>query len=203
MRTDETRATYGYETLSLIGKVSLWLSERIVVSNLRAGRWLDVLSGHKSLLQSSQLSNTLITQFYSIDRTLDASLAVHGLNLVEHQVEKELPYPDDFFANVTFVNGLEHLWNPREVLAECFRVLQPGGVLQVIVPTWFGKPFLEFLAFRLRNPQASIEMNDHKMYYDEKTLWPMLVAAGFRPRGIVLRRIKLWCSLYARTVKAA
>src|SRR6266511_3555146 len=109
MRTDGDRDTYSYETLSWIGKVSLWLSHRIVATNLGAGRWLDVLSGHKSLLQSSQLSNSLISEFFSIDRSLDPSLAVAGLNLVEQQVDRLLPYPTDFFANVTIINGLEHL----------------------------------------------------------------------------------------------
>jgi len=41
-----------------------------------------------------------------------------------------------------------------------------------------GKTFLEFTAFRLG--VSRIEMEDHKMYYDKQTLWPMLVQAGFR-----------------------
>jgi hypothetical protein len=28
------------------------------------------------------------------------------------------------------------------------------------------------------------EMDDHKTYYDVPNLWPMLVAAGFRPKNI-------------------
>jgi SAM-dependent methyltransferase len=201
MAKEGTRTAYSYETLSLLGKLSLRLSHRAVVSHLRPGPWLDVLSGHQSLLQRSQLGNPAITAFHSIDRTLDVSLASDGVNLTELVVDRELPYAADSFANVTIINGLEHLWHPREILAESRRVLEPGGALQVIVPTWFGKPFLEFLAFRMNNPQARIEMDDHKMYYDEKTLWPMLVEAGFRPRNIVLRRIKLYCSLYARATK--
>ena len=30
----------------------------------------------------------------------------------------------------------------------------------------------------------AVEMDDHKMYYDVRDLWPMLVAAGFRPSRI-------------------
>jgi hypothetical protein len=45
-------------------------------------------------------------------------------------------------------------------------------------------------------------MNDHKLYYDERTLWPMLVRAGFKPAHVRLRRIKGYCSLHARAVKA-
>jgi hypothetical protein len=70
-----------------------------------------------------------------------------------------------------------------------------------MVPTWFGKPFLEWLAFGLRNPAAYLEMNDHKLYYDERTLWPMMVRAGFQPRDIKIRRIKAFCSLYGTALK--
>lgn len=44
-------------------------------------------------------------------------------------------------------------------------------------------------------------MNDHKMYYDEKTLWPILVRAGFKPENIRMKRIKFFMSLYAIATK--
>ena len=50
-------------------------------------------------------------------------------------------------------------------------------------PSWRGKKYLELSAFRLGLSPAS-EMDDHRMYYDVRDLWPMLVAAGFRPRHI-------------------
>jgi hypothetical protein len=33
-------------------------------------------------------------------------------------------------------------------------------------------------------PGAPAKMDDHKTYYDPRDLWPPLVRAGFRPRGI-------------------
>lgn len=63
------------------------------------------------------------------------------------------------------------------------------------VPTWFAKPVLEFSAFRL-GTSPRIEMEDHKMYYDKRMLWPLLVQAGFKPSQIKLRyrnfRMTLW-----------
>src|SRR6202022_646544 len=97
----------------------------------------------------------------------DSCLSDLGFVVTEEHLDKVLPYADGTFDNVTLINGLEHLWFPQEVLSECYRVLRDGGVLQVIVPTWFGKPFLEFLAFTLKDPQAETEMDDHKAYYDE------------------------------------
>ena len=63
------------------------------------------------------------------------------------------------------------------------RILRPGGVCLVNVPSWRGKWFLELSAFRLGLSPAD-EMNDHKTYYDPRDLWPMLVRAGFRPQDI-------------------
>jgi hypothetical protein len=40
-------------------------------------------------------------------------------------------------------------------------------------------------------------MDDHKMYYDKRDLWPLLVRAGFRPSEIRLRYHKFWLNLFA------
>ena len=62
------------------------------------------------------------------------------------------------------------------------------------VPTWMGKPFLEFSAFRLGTSPA-LEMDDHKMYYSKRDLWPILVRAGFKPSGIRMRYHKFGLNL--------
>lgn len=85
---------------------------------------------------------------------------------------------------------LEHLEEPERMLSELRRILAPGGMCVVNVPTWAGKRFLEFSAFRLGLSPPE-EMDDHKTYYDPRDLWPMLVAAGFTPHGIRCSRHKL------------
>jgi SAM-dependent methyltransferase len=84
---------------------------------------------------------------------------------------------------VMIVSVLEHVTEPQRLLREARRLLAPGGVALVNVPSWRGKKYLELSAFRLRLSPAS-EMDDHKMYYDVRDLWPLLVAAGFRPSHI-------------------
>ena len=81
------------------------------------------------------------------------------------------------------VSVLEHLWNPLTVLQECVRIIRPDGVCLFNVPSWRGKRFLEYSAFRLGFSPKD-EMDDHKMYYDVKDLWPLLVRAGFLPSRI-------------------
>ena len=42
-----------------------------------------------------------------------------------------------------------------------------------------------------------IEMDDHKMYYAKRDLWPLLVRAGFKPSRIKLQYHKFGLNLFA------
>lgn len=97
---------------------------------------------------------------------------------------------------VLCLSVLEHVWEPQEALVQIRRILAPGGVALLNVPSWRGKPFLELAAFRLGVSPAE-EMDDHKCYYDPRDLWPMLVRAGFRPSHIHCRRHKFGLNTFA------
>jgi hypothetical protein len=46
-----------------------------------------------------------------------------------------------------------------------------------------------------------VEIDDHKMYYDKRDLWPMLVRAGSKPSQIRLRSHKFGLNLFAAARK--
>ena len=75
-------------------------------------------------------------------------------------------------------------------------MLAPGGVCLLNVPSWRGKRFLEYSAFKLGLSPAD-EMNDHKNYYDVKDLWPLLVRGGFQPSDIRCFRHKFGMNTFA------
>jgi 2-polyprenyl-3-methyl-5-hydroxy-6-metoxy-1,4-benzoquinol methylase len=91
--------------------------------------------------------------------------------------------PADSLDIVLCVSVLEHLWDAQTALHECFRIVRPGGMCMFNVPSWRGKWFLEFSAFRLGLSPAD-EVLDHKTYYDVQDFRPMLVQAGFLPSNI-------------------
>ena len=112
---------------------------------------------------------------------------IPGLHFVLDSIESALPrLPDEEFDVILFISVLEHISDGLRVLQGCHRVLKPGGLLMLNVPTWLAKPVLEFSAFHL-NTSPRGDMEDHKMYYDKRTLWPLLVRAGFKPSQIRLR----------------
>lgn len=93
-------------------------------------------------------------------------------------------------------NVIEHLWEPLATLEAVRRITKHDGIVFVNVPSWRGKRFLEYSAFRLGLSPAT-EMNDHKMYYDPRDLWPLLVRAGFLPQRIRVSTHKFGLNTYA------
>ena len=92
------------------------------------------------------------------------------LKTISTRMDTRLPFEDASFDLITMLAVLEHLDHPEAILRECARILRPGGGLLLTVPSWYAKPVLEFLAFRLGivNPD---EIRDHKRYFNREDLY--------------------------------
>ena len=93
-------------------------------------------------------------------------------------------------------SALEHVADLQPVLVEIHRLLAPAGQCLLNVPSWRGKWFLEFSAYRLGLSPPE-EMDDHKTYYDPKDLWPLLVKANFKPANIRCFKHKFGLNTFA------
>jgi SAM-dependent methyltransferase len=134
----------------------------------------------------------------SISRECDA---IARLSFVRGPIESALPsLPSGEFDLVLFISVLEHLVQPLEALTHCRRVMAPSGLLMVNVPTWLAKPVLELSAFKFGTSPAC-EMDDHKMYYGKRDLWPLLVKAGFKPSRIKLHYQRFGMVLFGLALK--
>jgi SAM-dependent methyltransferase len=51
-------------------------------------------------------------------------------------LDDPLPFPDARLDRITSVNVAEHLADPRAHVADCFRVLRPGGLLVLMHSDW-------------------------------------------------------------------
>lgn len=205
--TDDATAAveeaYGQEGLSPVDRLGVALSRRPIMRVMRRydhPAVLDVGCGYHALLLR-ELAPT-ISRGVGVDmRVSDEARATPGLTFHEETIEAVLDtLAAQRFDVITLISVVEHLWNPLLVLSACHGLLQPGGSLLINVPNWRGKRFLEFSAFRLGwSPVTGV--NDHKMYFDKRDLWPLLVRAGFRPSDLSLRYHKLGLNLFAVATK--
>ena len=64
---------------------------------------------------------------------------------------EKLPFEAESFDAVLTFDVLEHVQSPRATLAECFRVLRPGGYLCVVFPSYW-QPMEHHLSLVTRTP---------------------------------------------------
>jgi SAM-dependent methyltransferase len=204
---DATRArAFGQEgRLSAVDRFGVWLSARRIrrhVPSWRGLRMADVGCGYHATFARGVLDQ--VEHAVLLDVALDHDLKRHPhVDVLEGPVPDTLTQLEGGSMDVVLcVSVLEHLWDPQRALAEMRRLLRPGGLCLVNVPSWRGKWFLELSAFRLGLSPAD-EMDDHKAYYDQRELWPLLVRAGFRPRNIRLSRHKFGLNTFAACRKAS
>lgn len=191
--------SYGQDRrLTPVDRLGVWLSGTAVRrhATFERRRIADLGCGFDAAFAS-----TLVDEAASV-LLVDVALAERlkarpKVIAVEGLLPDVLPTLADASLDVVLcLSVLEHLSEPQDALRHIHRILAPGGVALLNVPSWRGKRFLELSAFRLGLSPAD-EMDDHKAYYDPRDLWPMLVRAGFRPRHIRCRRHKLGLNTFA------
>ncbi len=173
-------------TPGIVDRFGVWLSARQIkryVRSVSQMRVADLGCGYNATLMRCwlpQVQSTLL-----VDVALAADLKADArVRAIEGSLPDALaPVPNASIDILVCNSVLEHLWDPLAALREIRRLLAPGGVALLNVPSWLGKRYLEFSAFRLGFSPA-LEIDDHKTYYDVRDLWPLLVRAGFQPHNI-------------------
>jgi SAM-dependent methyltransferase len=185
--------------LTLVDRLGVWLSGHQIRKHVPSFDGLtiaDIGCGYEATFARRVLPR--VERAVLLDVALDPELKAAGnVEAIEGALPGTLAGVDEASVDVALCTSvLEHLWEPQRALDEMRRILRPGGVCLVNVPSWRGKWFLELSAFRLGLSPAD-EMNDHKTYYDPRDLWPLLVRAGFRPQDITVRRHKFGLNTFA------
>lgn len=190
---------YGQQKLTIVDRVGVWLSQRAIKRNLPHRSNLEVLELGCGF-RAAQLLALEGRLKHGVGVDFQIAQELHGLEkftFFEGAIEETLPQlATKSFDAILLISVLEHLDDPFALLRSAKEMLKPSGVLLINVPTWMGKRFLEFSAFRL-GLSPKVEMDDHKMYYDKRDLWPLLVRAGFKPSKIALCYHKFGLNLFA------
>lgn len=189
---------------SPVDRLGVWLSARQIkrwVPSFRGLRVGDIGCGFHAAFIRTVLPD--IASAVLADVQLSPELARNPkVRALEGDIAARLAeIPDGSLDVVMCISVIEHLWAPEQAIRELHRILAPGGMCLLNVPSWRGKWFLELSAFRLGLSPAA-EMDDHKIYYDKRDFWPLLVRAGFRPRDIHCFAHKFGLNTFAACRKA-
>jgi 2-polyprenyl-3-methyl-5-hydroxy-6-metoxy-1,4-benzoquinol methylase len=93
---------------------------------------------------------------------------VHPTMLKDANLQK------DNYDSCVLVEVIEHLTDPRETMAEVWRLLQPGGIAYLTTPN-----FACYRSMLLREEWKAVIPIGHLYYFDANSLGNLLTAAGF------------------------
>jgi SAM-dependent methyltransferase len=89
-----------------------------------------------------------------------------------------LPFPDDTFDRIIASEVMEHIPDDLAALDELTRVLRPGGVLAVTIPSWLP----EVLCWKLSDEYyAPKSVGGHVRIYTENEMRAKMEGAGLEP----------------------
>lgn len=97
---------------------------------------------------------------------------------LDHPIQQQLRYQDATVSMILAEHVVEHV-SPSEALTflmECHRVLKPGGVLRVIVPS--------IERIDIEHGRDIVRGHGHQAVYSLASIWHMLRLAGFNPTHI-------------------
>jgi SAM-dependent methyltransferase len=145
----------------------------LLSSASRGRRLLEVGCGAGFFLKAAERAGW---QVQGIELSAEASqFAIERLNLpIRRERAEEAPIPPGSFDAAAMFDVIEHLFEPRAVLAAIARALEPGGTLVINTPN------VDSLTRHLLGESwAVLSPLEHLYYFNEDTLRRLLEATGF------------------------
>lgn len=145
--------------------------------HLREGKILDI----GNLGMEAQIHDELIKRYPNSE--------IHGLDVEDqqmygksysHQVvgnAEAMPYDENTFDTVYLGEVLEHTWQPKVLIGECFRVLKPGGVVILDTPNVYA--FSRMLRYAALGQDIILGNPDHKIFFSRAMLDNLFKKVGF------------------------
>lgn len=120
-----------------------------------------------------------------------------NVELKKYYIKHKVPVESDLANVITMLAVLEHLDHPQAVINECFRILKPGGILLITVPSRINHYPLRVLA-RLGIVNKKM-IDQHKNYFRHSDLNNILDRAGFR--SVTVSSFQLGLNTFVRALK--
>jgi 2-polyprenyl-3-methyl-5-hydroxy-6-metoxy-1,4-benzoquinol methylase len=136
-------------------------------------KMLDIGCGDGSLIQRLSKKGWDV-QGIDFDEKAVAHCKSKGLNVQAGDLISQ-KFPAASFDVITWNHVIEHVFNPKEVIAECYRILKPGGRLVIATPntkSWIYNKVFKAHWFSLDPPR-------HVILYNRKSLCNLLKECTF------------------------
>lgn len=193
------------ETLG-VSRAALWVVRGEIegkLASLVARCWPPARARIRELRSRRGLLVNVGSGPFAIDGFVNLDMRRYHPAIVRWDSRRSLPFADGSCAGIRLEHFLEHV-DPRDelprLLASCYRVLGPGGVLRIVVPD-----VARFMTAYLSEGRAALDVlgvpdplpddlparldainhmfyqwHEHRWAYDEENLRWRLEAAGFR-----------------------
>lgn len=165
---------------SVLGMIGRHRFDITVTLGSEPKRVLDVGCGFGDLLiyLSSRGCEVFGVDF---DERAAATAASYGLRVHVGDPER-IPAPDGYFTTAVLSHSLEHIPDPKRVLREVHRLVEPGGEIHLAVPNGAAAG-LHLQQSRFGHLAVPL----HFWFYDEATLGRLLMEAGFGVTSVQYR----------------
>jgi ubiquinone/menaquinone biosynthesis C-methylase UbiE len=118
-----------------------------------------------------------INQYTGVDPLVTTraarTLENKSISIINKTLSKKIPLKSESAHVVTAFAFFEHIDHPKQILAEAYRILRPGGKIILTTPSYKAKALLELLAYKL-NIISKREIAEHKRYFDHYSLIKLL-----------------------------
>jgi ubiquinone/menaquinone biosynthesis C-methylase UbiE len=148
-----------------------------LIKHLHGKNILDI----GNLAKSGMIHRILIDRFpesniYGVDVVDQQSI---GLNFPNQKIGsfEDLDYPNSFFDAIYIGEVLEHTWEPRKVILNCYRVLKNNGLLIVDTPNIYS--LSRMVRYCLTGEDIILGDPDHKIFYSRAIMENLFQSCGF------------------------
>jgi 2-polyprenyl-3-methyl-5-hydroxy-6-metoxy-1,4-benzoquinol methylase len=168
---------------SILAKTFFWKSaafqtDLLHLQGARVGRLLDVGCGSGEFLGVAAMEGW---DCEGLDFDPEAVSAANKLPGVRARTGELISasYAASSFDAIVMNNLIEHVWNPKQIIAECHRILAPGGRLVVITPNTdaLGHTIFE-------RSWRGLECPRHLFIFNRNSLTKLSVLAGFKKKTV-------------------
>lgn len=185
----------------LLARLRTQRANRLIPSQLRAGRILDIGCGSYPYF----LAHTAFKEKFAVDQLpMPAELATrHEIEFFELNLNQapKLPFEADYFDAVSLLAVVEHL-NPDSMailFQECRRVLRPGGLAVLTTPAAWSDGILHLMAHL--NLVSSEEIHEHAFAYTMPLIGWHFGQAGFQMSKVKFGYFELMLNMWATAIK--